>query len=88
MLPEPKTTSVAVYVYTGVLDMRVGFDRLAARIQAEYHRSATSLARMRGLAARRSFTRSLEPVGSIRLILGSGSPMYSLESTSLQMIPQ
>ena len=40
MLPEPKTTSAAVYVYTGVLDMRVGFDRLAARIQEEYHRSA------------------------------------------------
>ena len=40
MLPDPKTTSAAVYVYTGVLDMRVGFDRLAARIQEEYHRSA------------------------------------------------
>jgi len=40
MLPEPKTTSAVVYVYTGVLDMRVGFDRLAARIQDEYHRGA------------------------------------------------
>lgn len=40
MLPDPKTTSAAVYVHTGVLDMRVGFDRLAARIQDEYHRSA------------------------------------------------
>jgi hypothetical protein len=37
MLPDPKTTSAAVYVYTGVLDMRVGFDRLAARIQEEYN---------------------------------------------------
>ena len=40
MLPDPKASSAAVYVYTGVLDMRVGFDRLAARIQEEYHRSA------------------------------------------------
>jgi hypothetical protein len=40
MLPDPKATTSAVYVYTGVLDMRVGFDRLAARIQEEYHCSA------------------------------------------------
>ena len=40
MLPDPKTTTAAVYVYTRVLDMRVGFDRLAARIQEEYRRSA------------------------------------------------
>ena len=40
MLPDPRTTPCAVYVYTGILDMRVGFDRLAARIQEEYQRSA------------------------------------------------
>lgn len=40
MLPDPVTTQCAVYVYTGILDMRVGFARLAARIQEGYHRSA------------------------------------------------
>jgi transposase len=40
MFPDPKTTQCAVYVHTGILDMRVGFDRLAARIQEEYRRSA------------------------------------------------
>jgi hypothetical protein len=40
MLPDPRTATVAVYVYTGVLDMRVGFDRLAARIQEECQRNA------------------------------------------------
>lgn len=40
MLPDPRTTQCAVYVYTGILDMRVGFDRLAARIQEECQRSA------------------------------------------------
>jgi hypothetical protein len=39
MLPDPKAGSAAVYVYTGVLDMRVVFVRLAAWIQEEYRRS-------------------------------------------------
>ena len=40
-------------------------------------RTTTSLARMTVLTALLCSTRSLEPVGSIRLILGSGFQMYS-----------
>jgi hypothetical protein len=40
MLPDPKTTMSAVYVYSRVLHMRIRFDRLAARIQEEHRRSA------------------------------------------------
>jgi hypothetical protein len=40
MLPDAKTTTCAMYVYTGVLDMRVEFDQLAVQIRQEYRRSA------------------------------------------------
>ena len=37
--PEGPT---AVYVYTGILDMRVGMDRLAEKVRAEFKRAVTA----------------------------------------------
>jgi hypothetical protein len=41
MLHDPKTITCAMYVYTGVLHMRVEFDLLGVQIHQEYSRSAT-----------------------------------------------